>query len=128
MPAQLTEEVLAAAQRGDGYAFAVIWRELSPKVAGYLTARGVADPDAVTSDVFLFDPSTFAASHPIWWGNGYFPAPTGNDAPNPVRLDGIDVYAAGEAYTVAGGALADNPGFPGATWRPFPRMTAPTSR
>jgi RNA polymerase sigma-70 factor (ECF subfamily) len=49
----ITADVLAAAQRGDGDAFAVIWRELSPAVAAYLSARGVTDPDATTSDVFL---------------------------------------------------------------------------
>ena len=49
----ITEDVLAAAQRGSGDAFAVIWRELSPVVAGYLTGRGVTDPDGLTSDVFL---------------------------------------------------------------------------
>lgn len=53
MPDGLTAEVLAAAQRGDGDAFAVIWRELAPSVLGYLSARGVADPEAVTSDVFV---------------------------------------------------------------------------
>jgi RNA polymerase sigma-70 factor (ECF subfamily) len=49
----IDDAVLVAAQRGDGDAFAVIWRELSPAVCGYLTARGVADPDGMTSDVFL---------------------------------------------------------------------------
>ncbi len=53
MAGAIAEDVLAAAQRGDGNAFAVIWRELSPLVVGYLTARGVEDPEAVTSDVFL---------------------------------------------------------------------------
>ncbi|HZC72309.1 MAG TPA: sigma-70 family RNA polymerase sigma factor [Jatrophihabitans sp.] len=53
MAGRLDEGVLAAAQCGDGDAFAVIWRELSPVVAGYVTARGVSDPDSVTSDVFL---------------------------------------------------------------------------
>jgi RNA polymerase sigma-70 factor (ECF subfamily) len=49
----IDEAVLAAAQRGDGDAFAVIWRALAPSVAGYLAVRGVSDPDGVTSDVFL---------------------------------------------------------------------------
>jgi RNA polymerase sigma-70 factor (ECF subfamily) len=49
----IAEDVLAAAQRGDGDAFSVIWRELSPAVAGYLAARGATDPDGMTSDVFL---------------------------------------------------------------------------
>jgi RNA polymerase sigma-70 factor (ECF subfamily) len=49
----LTDEVLAAAQRGDADAFAVIWAELSPAVAGYLAGRGATDPEGLTSDVFL---------------------------------------------------------------------------
>jgi RNA polymerase sigma factor (sigma-70 family) len=53
VPTQITDDVLVAARRGDSDAFAVIWRELSPAVAGYLVARGVDDPEAVTSDVFL---------------------------------------------------------------------------
>jgi RNA polymerase sigma-70 factor (ECF subfamily) len=53
VPARITDDILFAARRGDGDAFAVIWRELSPVVAGYLAARGVDDPEAVTSDVFL---------------------------------------------------------------------------
>jgi RNA polymerase sigma-70 factor (ECF subfamily) len=50
---RITEDVLAAAVRGDGDAIATIWRELSPVVAGYLASRGVADVEGVTSDVFL---------------------------------------------------------------------------
>ena len=53
MPAQLDEDVLAAARRGDPDAFARIWRELAPVVAGYLAARGAEDPDGLTSEVFL---------------------------------------------------------------------------
>jgi RNA polymerase sigma-70 factor (ECF subfamily) len=53
VPEPITEDVLAAAQRGNGDAFALIWRELSPVVAGYLAARGASDPEALTSDVFL---------------------------------------------------------------------------
>jgi RNA polymerase sigma-70 factor (ECF subfamily) len=53
VPQTITEDVLVAAQSGSGDAFGVIWRELSPVVAGYLTGRGVSDPEALTSDVFL---------------------------------------------------------------------------
>lgn len=53
MPETITDDVLAAAQLGSGDAFAVIWRELSPVVVGYLTGRGVSDPEGLTSDVFL---------------------------------------------------------------------------
>src|SRR5213595_2629030 len=49
----ITDDVLAAAQSGSADAFAVIWRQLSPAVAGYLAGRGVSDPEALTSDVFL---------------------------------------------------------------------------
>jgi RNA polymerase sigma-70 factor (ECF subfamily) len=53
MAEPITEEVLARARRGDPDAFAVVWRELSPVVAGYLAGRGAGDPEALTSDVFL---------------------------------------------------------------------------
>jgi len=49
----ITEQVLAAAQDGDAAAFRTIYGELAPIVLGYLTAKGVADPEAVTSDVFV---------------------------------------------------------------------------
>jgi RNA polymerase sigma-70 factor (ECF subfamily) len=49
----LTEDVVAAACAGDAAAFRTIYRELAPIVYGYLRARGVSDPEAVTSDVFL---------------------------------------------------------------------------
>jgi RNA polymerase sigma factor (sigma-70 family) len=53
VPDPITDDVLVAAQRGDGDAFAVIWRELAPVVTGYLAARGVRDAEALTSDVFV---------------------------------------------------------------------------
>jgi RNA polymerase sigma-70 factor (ECF subfamily) len=53
VPDTITEDVLAAAQQGRGEAFAVIWRELSPLVVGYLRSRGATDPEGLTSDVFL---------------------------------------------------------------------------
>lgn len=49
----ITDEVVAAAQTGDTDAFTVIYRNLSGSVCGYLRAKGVLDPEAVTSDVFL---------------------------------------------------------------------------
>jgi len=42
-----------AARAGGDWAFARLWQELSPAVAGYLRARGVAEADDVTSEVFL---------------------------------------------------------------------------
>jgi RNA polymerase sigma-70 factor (ECF subfamily) len=53
LPGAITEDVLAAARQGSGDAFAVLWRELSPLVLGYLKTRGAADPEALTSDVFV---------------------------------------------------------------------------
>ena len=50
---RVTDEVVAAAQAGDPGAMRAIYQEYSPVVLGYLTARGVGDPEAVTSDVFL---------------------------------------------------------------------------
>jgi len=47
------DELVAAARAGGSWAFAELWRLLSPKVAAYVRARGVADPDDVTSEVFL---------------------------------------------------------------------------
>jgi RNA polymerase sigma factor (sigma-70 family) len=42
-----------AARAGGDWAFARLWEELSPAVAGYLRARSVAEVDDVTSEVFL---------------------------------------------------------------------------
>lgn len=53
MPEALTDNVLLAAQQGNEQAFAVIYRELAPKVSGYLKARGAPDPEGLTSDVFI---------------------------------------------------------------------------
>ncbi|HEV7567373.1 MAG TPA: RNA polymerase sigma factor [Microbacteriaceae bacterium] len=53
MGESLTDEVVAQARTGNASAFGVIYQELSPAVLGYLTAKGVDDPEAVTNDVFL---------------------------------------------------------------------------
>jgi RNA polymerase sigma-70 factor (ECF subfamily) len=50
---RITDEVVSAAQAGDTAALRAIYRELAPVVVGYLTAKGVSDPEAVTSDVFI---------------------------------------------------------------------------
>ena len=42
-----------AARAGGGWAFGRLWTSLAPQVAGYLRARGVPDPDDVTSEAFL---------------------------------------------------------------------------
>ncbi len=49
----ITDEVVAAAQDGDIAAFRVIYDGLAGAVCGYLRAKGVSDPEGVTSDVFL---------------------------------------------------------------------------
>jgi RNA polymerase sigma-70 factor (ECF subfamily) len=45
--------VLAAAQAGAPWALERLYRELAPTVAGYLRLQGGAQPDDLTSDVFL---------------------------------------------------------------------------
>ena len=47
------DTVLEAARAGAGWAAASIWRSLAPAVAGYLRVQGAADPDDLTSEVFL---------------------------------------------------------------------------
>ena len=47
------ETVLAAAQAGASWAAERLWTSLAPKVAGYLRIQGAADPDDLTSEVFL---------------------------------------------------------------------------
>jgi RNA polymerase sigma factor (sigma-70 family) len=49
----LTDGDVAAAAAGSGPAASRIYRILSPQVLGYLTARGVEDPEAATQEVFL---------------------------------------------------------------------------
>ena len=45
--------VLAAAQAGAGWAAARLWTSLAPAVSGYLRSQGAAEPDDLTSEVFL---------------------------------------------------------------------------
>jgi RNA polymerase sigma-70 factor (ECF subfamily) len=47
------DDVLAAAQAGEAWAFRDLWENLSPAVAGYLRSKGATDPDDLTSEVFL---------------------------------------------------------------------------
>lgn len=53
----LTEEtfdsVLAAARAGAEWAWSRIFREMAGAVTGYLAARGAAEPEDITSEVFL---------------------------------------------------------------------------
>lgn len=46
-------EVLAAAKANAAWAFTRFYEALAPKVAGYFRLQGVADPDDLTSEVFL---------------------------------------------------------------------------
>jgi RNA polymerase sigma-70 factor (ECF subfamily) len=45
--------VLAAAQQGAAWASKSIWVEYAPAVSAFLVARGSAEPDDLTSEVFL---------------------------------------------------------------------------
>jgi RNA polymerase sigma factor (sigma-70 family) len=47
------DDVLAAAQAGAAWAFERLYAELSPAVAGYLRVQGAAEPEDLTSEVFL---------------------------------------------------------------------------
>lgn len=45
--------LVGAARAGGAWAFGRLWERFSPVVHGYLRARGVRDPEDVTSEVFL---------------------------------------------------------------------------
>lgn len=49
----LSDETVAAAQSGDAAAVAAVYRELAPRLVGYLSVRGAEDPEALTNDVFV---------------------------------------------------------------------------
>ncbi|TXN31124.1 RNA polymerase sigma factor [Lacisediminihabitans profunda] len=49
----LTDEMLALGSSNPAEVFTLVYQALSPSVHGYLVARGVDDPEAVTHDVFL---------------------------------------------------------------------------
>jgi RNA polymerase sigma factor (sigma-70 family) len=49
----ITDDIVSAAQAGDAAALRAIYDDLAPVVFGYLKAKGVADPEAAASDVFL---------------------------------------------------------------------------
>lgn len=50
---ELTDDVVGAARSGDRDALHTVYAALAPAVLGYLRGKGVADPEAVTNDVFL---------------------------------------------------------------------------
>lgn len=47
------EDVLAPARLGEPWALRVVFEVLAPKVEAYLRARGAAEPEDLTSEVFL---------------------------------------------------------------------------
>ncbi len=47
------QSVLAAAQADAGWAYERLYRSLSPSICGYLRIQGAADPEDLTSEVFL---------------------------------------------------------------------------
>jgi RNA polymerase sigma-70 factor (ECF subfamily) len=50
---QRLEQVLPAARAGQAWALRVLYDDLAPRVHGYLRARGAAEPEDLTSEVFL---------------------------------------------------------------------------
>ena len=50
---QRLDDVLPAAQAGQPWALRVLYDELAPRVHGYLRSRGAAEPEDLTSEVFL---------------------------------------------------------------------------
>lgn len=51
--AELSDDLVSAARCGDPDAVGTVYTVLSPKVHGYLRARGCEDPEGLTSEVFL---------------------------------------------------------------------------
>ncbi|MCA4134299.1 RNA polymerase sigma factor [Arthrobacter sp. M4] len=49
----LTDEVLKALAGREAELFSAVYQEFAGQVLGYLTAKGVADPEAVTQEVFI---------------------------------------------------------------------------
>lgn len=49
----IDDRVVRDAASGDQLAFRAVYDALAPKVLGYLRARGVEDPEGLTSEVFL---------------------------------------------------------------------------
>jgi len=47
------DDVLTAAQAGAGWAFEVLYRDLSPVVTGYLRLHGAVEPDDLASETFI---------------------------------------------------------------------------
>lgn len=50
---EVSDDVVSAAQSGDGAALATVYAALAPKVLGYLRSRGAEDPEGLTNEVFV---------------------------------------------------------------------------
>jgi RNA polymerase sigma-70 factor (ECF subfamily) len=50
---QLLEDLLPAAQAGEAWALRAVYDQLAPRVLSYLRVRGAAEPEDLTSEVFL---------------------------------------------------------------------------
>ena len=53
MGGQRLDDVLPAAQLGEAWAISAVYAELAPRVQGYLRGRGAAEPEDLSSEVFL---------------------------------------------------------------------------
>lgn len=53
MDSEELDRLILAARSDGGWAFGRLWEVLSPKVCGYVRGRGAADPEDLTSTVFL---------------------------------------------------------------------------
>lgn len=49
----LSDETVADARSGVASAVEAVYRDLAPRLVGYLSVRGAEDPEALTNDVFL---------------------------------------------------------------------------
>jgi RNA polymerase sigma-70 factor (ECF subfamily) len=47
------DDLTESARRGEAWALSEVWRRISPDVTAYLRGRGVADPEDMTSEVFV---------------------------------------------------------------------------
>jgi RNA polymerase sigma-70 factor (ECF subfamily) len=47
------DDLIRSVRRGESWALTAVWHRYSPAVMAYLCGRGVADPEDVTSEVFL---------------------------------------------------------------------------
>lgn len=65
---QRLERIARRAATGDREALAMVYRELAPAVLGYLRARGAADAEALTSEVFVQVVRRARALPPDWQG------------------------------------------------------------